>query len=70
VTSTLLARVVMDREYLRVGYLVRALEARAGQRPQPDDGAVTWIGVDQPEEALPEGSVVYTLGNLGSLIPA
>jgi hypothetical protein len=70
VTSELLARSVMARDYLRVGYLAGLLQARAAARPQARGGPVTWIGVDEPEEVLPEGSVVYTPGNLASLIPA
>lgn len=70
VTSVLLARSVMARDYLRVSYLAGLLQATAGTRSRTPDGPVTWIGVSQPEEVLPEGSVVYTLGNLASLIPA
>jgi hypothetical protein len=70
VTATLLARSIMGREYLRVGYLVQLLEAKAAQWIALEDGPVTWSGVDPPEESLPAGSVVYTLENLSSLIPA
>jgi hypothetical protein len=53
----------MTRDYLRVGYLTDLLRQKA------TSGPVTYIGVDPPED-LPEGSVIYTLANLGGLIPA
>jgi hypothetical protein len=62
-----LARAIMTREYLRVSYLVDLLRAKASGLD--GDGPVTYIGVEQPED-LPEGSVVYTLADLGQLIPA
>jgi hypothetical protein len=66
----------MEREYLRVAYLVEGMRSKAASVPAwPDDrkelvspGPVTYIGVEQPE-VLPEGPAVYTLANLGSLIP-
>ncbi len=71
VTTALLARGIMSRDYLRVSYLVDLLRARAGAGAQQRAGRpVTWIGIDQPEEVLPKGSSVITLGNLASLIPA
>ncbi|HEY0933549.1 MAG TPA: hypothetical protein VGD91_07395 [Trebonia sp.] len=69
VSSVLLARSVMARDYLRVGYLVDLLQAKAAG-PRDHAGPVTWIGTDQPEEVLPAGSAVYTLANLATLIPA
>jgi hypothetical protein len=72
VTTTLLARSVVEREYLRVGYLAD-LWRRAGAEvldAVPDDGEpVTYIGLERPER-LPAGSEVFTLDRLGDLIPA
>ena len=63
VTTRLLVQSIMTRDYLRVGYLTDLLRQKA------TSGPVTYIGVDPPED-LPEGSVMYTLANLGGLIPA
>lgn len=68
-TSALLARSVMARDYLRVGYLAGLMASRAAGTPA-GGGPVTWIGAVQPEEPLPDGSAVYTLENIASLIPA
>jgi hypothetical protein len=78
VTSKLLTQSILDRDYLRVGYLVdllrRKASATAGAVPANtaagpgDDVPVTYIGVEQPEDLPPE-STVYTLANLASLIP-
>jgi hypothetical protein len=81
VTSRLLTQSVLERDYLRVGYLVdllrRKASATAGAVPANtvagtgDDVPVTYIGVEPPEERsiLPPESTVYTLANLASLIP-
>ena len=72
VTATLLARSVVEREYLRVGYLADlwrrkgcdvSATADAGGEP------VTFVGLERPEH-LSAGSEVYTLDRLGDLIPA
>jgi hypothetical protein len=63
-TSRLLTRSMMERDYLRVGYLTGLLRRKAS-----GDGPVTYIGVEQPED-LPANSTAYTLANLASLIPA
>jgi hypothetical protein len=78
VTSRLLTQSVLERDYLRVGYLVgllrRKASATAGAVPANtvagtgDDVPVTYIGVERPE-GLPPQSTVYTLANLASLIP-
>ena len=72
VTTSLLARSVVERDYLQVGYLADlwrrkgcAVSAAAG----PDGGPVIYLGLEQPE-SLPEGSEVFTLDRLGDLIPA
>jgi hypothetical protein len=73
VTSKLLTQSILDRDYLRVGYLVDLLRRKASATAIPaagtgDDVPVTYIGVEQPEDLPPE-STVYTLANLASLIP-
>jgi hypothetical protein len=76
VTTELLARSFMARQYLQVRYLVDALRVNNVVALSGDmtggvlDGApVTYIGIEQPEN-LPAGAEVFTLGNLGSLVPA
>jgi hypothetical protein len=77
VTATMLARSVVEREYLRVGYLAdlwrrkgcEVLDAVPEDGGPEDGGPVTWIGLEQPER-LPDGSEVFTLDRLGDLIPA
>jgi hypothetical protein len=77
VTATMLARSVVEREYLRVGYLAdlwrrkgcEVLDAVPEDGGPQDGGPVTWIGLEQPER-LPDGSEVFTLDRLGDLIPA
>jgi hypothetical protein len=74
-TVKILASAVMTRDYLRVGYLADLLKDKAESAvvldgagvPQP--GPVTYLGVSEPENPLPPGSVSYTLGNLAALIP-
>jgi hypothetical protein len=82
-STSLLARTVIERDYLRVGYLAALLAKRApGGQPfsrvaSADDltaavadapGPVTYIGLDRPE-GLPADAQVFTLANLASLIP-
>ncbi len=72
VTTTMLARSVVEREYLRVGYLADLWRRKGCEvlDAVPDDGEpVTWIGLEQPG-GLPAGSEVFTLDRLGDLIPA
>jgi hypothetical protein len=73
VTSRLLTQSVMDRDYLRVGYLAGLLRRKTAAFPPAAEnaaaeGPVTYIGVERPED-LPPGSSLYTLANLASLIP-
>jgi stress response protein SCP2 len=82
-TTSLLTRAVIERDYLRVGYLTAlmgkqtadgiALPART-----PEDVArlasdtpepVTYIGLERPD-GLPADATVITLANLTSVIPA
>jgi hypothetical protein len=65
VTSRLLTQSVLERDYLRVGYLIGLLRRKASAG---DDVPVTYIGAERPED-LPPDATVYTLANLASLIP-
>ncbi|HEU5388279.1 MAG TPA: TerD family protein [Streptosporangiaceae bacterium] len=77
VTATMLARSVVEREYLRVGYLAglwrrkgcEVLDAVPDDTGPEDGDPVTYIGLERPE-GLPDGSEVFTLDRLGDLIPA
>lgn len=81
-STSLLARTVIEREYLQVEYLAWLMGARtvdggfvAAATPESlaaavadAPGPVTYIGLDRPE-GLPEDADVFTLANLGRLIP-
>lgn len=75
-STSLLARGVMERDYLKVGYLAELLAGRAAHftagepsaEALAEHGAVTYIGLEKPEW-LPLGATAYTLGNLTDLIP-
>jgi hypothetical protein len=81
-STGLLTRTVLERDYLRVGYLAGLLAARTPDRAfiraasaadvafgaEGADGPVTFIGLDRPE-GLPEDASVFTLTNLAGLIP-
>lgn len=72
VSATMLARSVVEREYLRVGYLADLWRRKGCEvlDAVPDDGGpVTYIGLERPE-GLAAGSEVFTLDRLGDLIPA
>ena len=82
VSASLLARTVIERDYLRVAHLAGLMGARTPDRAfvraaTPDDlaaavagapGPVTYIGLDRPD-GLPEDAAVFTLANLAGLIP-
>ena len=82
-SASLLARTVIERDYLRVAHLAGLMGARTADRgfvraATPDDlalaatdapGPVTYIGLDRPE-GLPDDAAVFTLANLAGLIPA
>ena len=82
-STSLLARTVIERDYLRVEYLAGLMGARTTdgafvRAATPDSprargngcaGPVTYIGLDRPE-GLPEDAAVFTLANLAGLIPA
>jgi hypothetical protein len=72
VTTSLLARSIVERDYLRVGYLAdlwRRKGCAVSAAVDPDGDPVIYLGLEQPE-SLPEGSEVFTLDRLGDLIPA
>ncbi|MEV7802765.1 hypothetical protein AB0O28_07440 [Microbispora sp. NPDC088329] len=64
VTASLLVRSIVERDYLRVGYLADLLRAKSTM-----GGPVTYIGLEAPAD-LPEGARVYTPATLHELIPA
>ncbi len=64
VTASLLARSIVERDYLRVRYLVDLLRTKSASA-----GHTTYIGLETPA-GLPPGSRVYTPGTLHELIPA
>jgi hypothetical protein len=73
VSTTTLARGIMQRRYLRMSYLVDLLAAKAEVTAPYEagmelDGPVTFIGLERPE-GLPEGSDVYALDRINELIP-
>ena len=82
-STSLLTRTVIERDYLRVGYLAGLMGARTADgafipAATPDDlaaavkdapGPVTYLGLDRPE-GLPADATVFTLANLAGLIPA
>lgn len=87
-STSLLARTVIEREYLQVRYLVSlwaprtadagylkaadgedvASTVKLAEIAKPGAGPFTYIGLERPE-GLPEDAAVYTLANLGSIIP-
>jgi hypothetical protein len=74
VSASLLARAIIERDYLRVDYLTGLLARRGadvlllGRDPVPAV-PVTFVGLDRPD-GLADGSASYTLQNLSDLIPA
>jgi hypothetical protein len=64
VTASLLARSIIERDYLRVRYLVDLLRTKSSSAEH-----ATYIGLEAPT-GLPPGSRVYTLRTLHELIPA
>ncbi len=67
VTASLLVRSIVERDYLRVGYLVDLLRAKPSA--SLTGGHVTYIGLETPAD-LPDGARVYTPATLHELIPA
>ena len=77
-TVKILARSVLARDYLSVGYIAGLLRGKAQSvtvldgdgASLPGTGPVTYLGLAEPESPLPPGSHLYTLANLATLIPA
>jgi hypothetical protein len=81
-STSLLARTVIERDYLRVSYLAKLMAARTAditytKAATPEElalavrgaaGPVTYIGLGRPE-GLPDDAAVFTLANLAGLIP-
>lgn len=70
-STGLLARALVRREYLTVSYLVDLLRAENVMAWDPGvrlDEPVTFLGTHRPD-GLPEGSTVITLDRLDQLIP-
>ncbi|MGV9363810.1 hypothetical protein [Amycolatopsis sp. NPDC003731] len=71
-STSVLARGLVERKYLTVGYLVGLMRDtevtvwEPGARPAEP---VTYVGLHRPE-GLPEGSTVLTLETLNRLVPA
>lgn len=73
VTTALLARAILRRDYLTVSHVVDLLRTKAGTYTRYAPGMaltepVTFIGIERPDE-LPDGSHVLTLPRLNELIP-
>ncbi len=62
-STSVLARGLVERKYLTVGYLLGLMRDTDASAP------VTYVGLQRPE-GLPEGSTVITLETLNRLIPA
>jgi hypothetical protein len=75
ITTALLTRAIVERDYLRVSYITDLMAAQAARVTAYKPGCVlgpgpvTFIGLEQPEE-LPAGSQVFTLNRLRDLVPA
>ena len=75
ITTGLLTRAIVERDYLRVSYITDLMAARAGRVTAYEPGCVlgqdpvTFVGLEQPEE-LPGGPQVFTLNRLRELVPA
>jgi hypothetical protein len=73
VSTSKLARAIVEREYLTMSYLVELLSVKAGsvttfQPGMTFDEPVVFLGLDRPD-GLPEGSTVITRDKLNQLIP-
>jgi hypothetical protein len=73
VSTGKLARAIIERDYLTMGYLVDLLSVKAGSVTMLKPGMkfeepVAFLGLDRPD-GLPEGSTVITRDKLNQLIP-
>jgi hypothetical protein len=75
VTTRLLTRAIVERDYLRVSYITDLMARKGGRVTAYQPGCalgadpVTFVGLEQPD-GLPEGSEVFTLNRLRELVPA
>jgi hypothetical protein len=72
-SSALLARTILNRRYLTLGYLIEAMSPRADRISEwhegdAYDGPVTFIGLERPE-GLADDSEIYDLRRWSSLVP-
>lgn len=72
VNAALLAKTIIDRDYLSVRYLIELMEKKATsiswyKKGQEIPESATYIGIEAPEDF---SGNVYTLSNLRDLIPA
>lgn len=75
-STSLLAKAIVQRKYLTVGDIVELMKSKAewfetyrDDMWKVDSPPVTYIGVDAPAN-LPKGSTAITLSNLADIIPA
>ncbi|MET0237633.1 MAG: TerD family protein [Kibdelosporangium sp.] len=73
VSTSKIARGIVDRDYLTMSYLVDLLSVKAGSVTTLEPGMrfdqpVVFLGLDRPD-GLPEGSTAITRDNLNQLIP-
>lgn len=74
VSTSMITRGLVERDYLTMSYLVDMLSAKAGSVTMWEPGLrltepVVFVGLDRPE-GLPDGSEVFTRERLNQLIPA
>ena len=75
VTTRLLTRAIVERDYLRVSYITDLMARKAGRVTAYQPGCalgadpVTFVGLEQPD-GLPEGSEAFTPNRLRELVPA
>lgn len=70
-TTSMLIRSIVEREYITVRYLIQLMERNGAQvgYAVPDDGSsFVYIGIQAPEK-MPDGSGHITPANLGEIIP-
>lgn len=72
VNTTLLARAIVEREYIYMSYVVNLLRAKCAEVKYTSgniatDNPIIYIGLTVPEN-LPKGSKVYTLSNLHEIV--
>jgi hypothetical protein len=73
-STALVARAILDKQYLTVDYLVRLWSRKAKTVVEYNsdmtlEGPVTYVGLRAPERELPENSTAITLATLNQLVP-